>query len=194
MGILYPSSENLTNTTMALTATIAAAAAPAAVNLAANFLTSPKETAYEREMRSLARVYKEQAANPYMQTAEAQSQMQALDETDKKNRKRSKAAGFRGNATNEAKTAADQSANEAMAEGTNRIAGRAGRYRSRKLSNYMKSLGAAEQARANSTANWQNQVQNIASGVGKVASSYLESTGGKKKKDKKDKENESDED
>jgi ribosomal protein S15P/S13E len=164
---------------MSLTATLAASAAPAAVNLASNFLTSPKETAYEREMRSLAKYYKQQAANPYLQTAEGQSQMRALEETDERNRERSTSQGFRGNATNEAKTAGHQAANEAMAQGANQVAGNAGRYRSRKLSRYMQALGQSEQARSNSQRQWQQQVGAITEGAANVAAGYLQN-----KKDK----------
>ena len=159
---------------MSLTAMLASAAAPAAVNLAANFLTSPKETPYERDLRGLAAYYKRQASSPYLQTAEAQSQTRALDEADKKNRKRTNNQGLRVGGTTESKAANNQAANEAKAQGMNRIAGRAGRYRDRKLSQYMQALGGAEQARQNSEAQWQQQVGAVTQGVSQVAAGYME--------------------
>lgn len=152
---------------------IALAAAPAAVNLAANFLTSPRQTAAERELRGLAQYFKKESERPYFETTEAQAQVSAADRVDKRNRKRTKASGARAGTTGEADIAGTQSANEAHAMNMNRVAGRATGYRQRMLSNYMNALGGAEQSRMSSEQEWQNNIRGITEGVGGVTNNLL---------------------
>lgn len=152
---------------------LAAAAAPAALNIAANFLTSPRQTPAERELRRLSQYFKREAEAPYFSSTEGQSQIRFAEEVDERNRKRSTATGARAGATGEAETASTQAANEAHGSNVNRIAGRAGQHRQRMLSNYMGALQGAENLRAGSEAQWQEQIGAITSGVGEVANSWL---------------------
>jgi hypothetical protein len=152
---------------------LAAAAAPAAINVAANFLTSPKQTRYEKQMRRLADTFMRRANTPYMQTTEAQGAQRQLRRADKKARKRSKAQGFRGGATTEAKLAATAQTNEALAAGTARIASNAGRYRQQQLSSFMSASGAAGRAQANSRQAHQQSIQGITKAAGMASNVFL---------------------
>ena len=159
---------------MAITAaTLAAAAAPAVFNIAANFLRGPRKTAYEREMRGMARHFKEQANTPYLQTEEGASQIQQAERIDKRNRRRTAGNIARSGATGETEIATTQANNEVHAGNVNRIAGRGGQYKQRMLSNYMSAAGAAENARLNSEQMYQNQIGAITEGIGGAANAFI---------------------
>lgn len=152
---------------------IAAAAAPAAFNLAGNLFTSPKKSAYEKKLTQLADYFGEQSLMPYLQTTEGRSGMQMLDRADEKNRKRATNQGIRTGQTDEAKMAGIDAANEAYAGGVNRLVHGANRYRGRMMQNQMQALGSAHNAQIASEQQWQNQIGGITQGVGSAAQSYI---------------------
>lgn len=151
------------------------AAAPAAVNIAANFLSSPRQSTAERELRKLSQYFKTQASTPYMQTTEGQAQLREVQKADERNRRRTINQGIRAGATDEAKIAGHQAVNEATASATNQVAGQAGIHRNRMLGMHMNALGQAEQLSQQATATWQNQVSAIAGGVSAAAGAWLQS-------------------
>lgn len=155
-----------------LAATLIAGLAPTAVNLAANFLTSPRQSAHEKELRRLSKFFKEQANTPYMQTTEAQSQMRVINEMDERNRKRVTNQGIRTGATGEAEIAGMQSVNETTAEATNQVASRSGMYRDRMLNNYLNTANSAENMRLGAEAEWQGKIGAITDGVGAAANMF----------------------
>lgn len=153
---------------------LAAAAAPAAINLAGNLLTSPRRTAYEKRLNQLADYFGEQSALPYLQTTEGKAGMQMLDRADEQNRKRATSEGIRTGQTGEAKLAGIDSANRAYADGVNRLVFGANRHRNQMMSNQMNALGAAHNAKMQSEQQWQNQLGGITQGISGAAQGYIQ--------------------
>ena len=144
---------------------LATSAVPAVANLAGNLLTSPRQTAYEKKLNQLAEYFGEQAQLPYIQSTEGRSGMQMIERADQENRKRSTSHGIRTGQTDEAKIAGNQSANEAMTGGINRLMWNASRYRNRMHNQQVQMLGLAEQAKQGREAEWQNKIQGITQGL-----------------------------
>lgn len=152
---------------------LATAAAPAVANFALNQLTSPRgPSAYEKKLGQLADYLGEQASLPYLQTREGRSGMRMLDEADERNRQQATSQGIRTGQTDEAKLSGVDSANRAYASGVNRLIHGADRHRGRMMSQQMRLLGAAEQAKMGREQEWQQQIQGISQGLGGAAQGY----------------------
>lgn len=154
-------------------ATIAATAAPAVANFALNRLTEPRETAYERRMRSLSEQFMQDARTPYFSTSEGSNLLNELERVDRRNRTRTRQQSVTGQATDEQELAGHHQANQAMAEGVARAGRGAGRHRDRSLSMAMQTLGAAEEASRQSEAEHQQQISGITQGIGQAGQAFM---------------------
>lgn len=153
--------------------TVAAALAPTAIKLGANFLREDKPSKYEKSLSSLADIYEKQADAPLDQNRTFKEGKRQLDRADEKNRESIQNSSATTGATDEARLASMENNNEAYGAALSRLFNTAERYRSRMRSRYLNTIARKEQAGQARDARFQRDLNNVIQPFSKASSTFL---------------------
>lgn len=154
------------------------AAAPSLISAGANLFRRERgPSPYEEELTRAAQIFNDQASAPLTDNRAYQSGKRQLDQADDRNREainnRSAATG----ATDEARLAGIESANQTYADSLNQLLSRAQQYRDVMRDRYLNVIGQGENARLNreyqDDARFQQGLQSIVGPLGKASQAFL---------------------
>jgi hypothetical protein len=150
---------------------IAASLAPTAINAFANIVGS-KPSPYERKLSKYATMFEEEGAKPITENRSFKSGMKTVEQYDKRNRKAINNKSAASGATDEAKIASMNSANQSRDQFIDRLLNNAQRYRSLMQDKALQTLGQLEGARQNRNFQFGQKVNSITQPLGQAANAF----------------------